>query len=125
MAKSIADLLPSNPITHIYGPKDQEQEELLNNGAILKRSESKFTHKVILRDGRYPTEIKRSLLNYLDNLGDDASVSKGCRRMLQSNYTHTWGVWFYINDPSVVTFINLMDPTIVSNIHTLVSVSNK
>lgn len=116
-------LVPSTCIEKVCGPADAAQEQLLRNGVIIRKLETDYKYKVVLKDGRYSITIKEQILNYLNNLGDEVKVSKGSKKMLDSKYSHIWGVFFYTNDPSLVTFITLIEPTIVAKIHELVQVS--
>lgn len=109
-------------IEAVTGPANEEDVEILNSGAIIRKTDNGYTHKIILRDGRYGAEIKETILQYLDSLQIEvAGIPKGCRGMFtkkQSSYI--WNCYFYTNDPSVTTFLNLIQPGIVSNIHKLV-----
>jgi hypothetical protein len=118
--KEIAQKLKSDCMIAISGPKDKRNEELLNSGHIIRKKETPYRYKIHLRDGRFDPTLKIQLLHYLENLGDEVKISAGVRRMLSSDFSHSWGVWFYATDPSVTTFIHLFDPTWVSNIHELV-----
>jgi hypothetical protein len=124
--KKIATVLkPFLVVTHIYGPADDQSKELLESGVIIRKSPVEYRYKVVCRDGRYPTGTKRQILNYLDGLGDTVKVLKGARKMLNNGFDHSWNVYFYTNDISILTFINLIAPTLVSNIHELVVLPNK
>jgi hypothetical protein len=99
-----------------------EMVPLLQSGAIVTPTPWAYSHKVIVRDGRYPVETKQQLLHYLENLGDTVKLSKTSKDMLNRSYESTWGVFFYTNDPAVVTFIQLINPALISNIHAMVPV---
>jgi hypothetical protein len=109
-----------NYIEEVTYPVSADAIEKLKAGAILRKNAHDYSHKVMLRDGRYELETKQQILNYLDNLGDLVKLSKGSREMLTKNYTSMWGVFFYTNDPSLVTFLSLINPNLVSNIHELI-----
>ena len=120
--QNIAQLLESRDcIQSINGPSDAEAEKLLKTGAILRQSAVDYRYKVIVRDGRYSSQCKQQLLNYLTSLGDEIRLTKGCIEMLNKTYPSMWGIFFYTNDPNLVTFIHLIDPTLISNIHELVN----
>ena len=108
-------------IESVAGPSNEAAAEVLNSGAIIRKTDNGYTHKVILRDGRYGSEIKETILQYLDSLQIDiAGVPKSCRAMFSKSSSYVWNCYFYTNDPSVTTFLNLIQPGIVSNIHELV-----
>jgi len=122
MLKSIASMLENTAcIESINSPKNAEAERLLMSGVIIRRGPIDYKYKVIFRDGRYTSTIKQQVLSYLDNLGDEIKLSKTSRDMLTKTYASMWGVFFYTNDPKLVTFINLIDPKLISNIHLIVN----
>lgn len=104
-------------LTH---PANDQQAETLKSGAIIVKKTQKYAYKVILRDGRYSVETKNQILNYLEGLDELVKLSKGSRDMLCRPFTSMWGVFFYTNDPKVTTFLNLLSPGLVLNIHELI-----
>jgi hypothetical protein len=107
-------------VEKITYPANQQQAELLKSGAILVSKAQNYSHKVILRDGRYSSETKSQILNYLESLDDLVKVSKGTHEMLTKPYASMWGVFFYTNDPKITTFLDLLSPGLVLNIHELI-----
>ena len=108
-------------IETIAGPANEECADILNSGAIIRKTDNGYTHKVILRDGRYGTETKETMLQYLQNLDLAViGIPTSCRNMLTKSTSYLWNCYFFTNDPSVITFLNLISPGIVSNIHELV-----
>jgi hypothetical protein len=97
---------------------------LLQSGAILNRVPTAYNYKVIVGNGRYDIQTKQQLLNYLDNLGDNVKLSKTGREMLERPHTYVWGLFFYVQDISITTFISLINPRLISNIHRMANVSN-
>jgi hypothetical protein len=80
----------------------------------------------LLRDGRYTAETKLQLKKYLENLGDDQiKVSKTGLDMLSRHAGFIWNLYFYTNDLSILTFLNLICPGIVANFHELVVAGDK
>ena len=85
-----------------------------------------YSHKVILRDGKYSQEIKESILNYLESLGDEiVKVPQSLSAILSKSSSYIWNGYFYTNEPNIVSFLNLMDPNLVLNIHELVVLPHK
>lgn len=110
-----------NVIETVAGPANAEAVAVLNSGAIIRKTDNGYSHKIILRDGRYTATVKDSLLQYLSGLGyDTVLVPKSCYLMLGKPSGYIWNCYIYSNDPSIVTFINLIHPGLVSNIHELV-----
>lgn len=108
-------------IESVAGPSNEEAAEVLNSGAIIRKTDNGYRHKIILRDGRYTTEIKESILQYLNQLQlEQVGITTSCREMLTKPNSYLWNCYLYTNDPSITTFLNLISPGIVSNIHELV-----
>jgi hypothetical protein len=108
-------------IESISGPANDKAAEILNSGAIIRKTDNGYTHKVLLRDGRYSVEVKEAILQYLENLTiENAGIPESCRGMFTKSSSYVWNCYFYTNDPGVTTFLNLMSPGIVSNCHELV-----
>jgi len=115
-----------NTFYSISGPKDTAAEALLNRGAILRKKDCGYKYKVICRDGNYGTDIKHNLLNYIKNLDlDTVYMTTGCRRTLENNSSFIWNMYLYTNDISIVSFLNLICPGLVSNYHELVTMADK
>jgi hypothetical protein len=119
--------VPFNTSVEILsGPVDKHAEDILNSGSIIRRVDVGFKYKVILRDGRYDFNIKQSIYKYLENLGpENVKISRTNADMLSKPTTFMWNVYFYVNDLSLLSFVNLISPGIVSNTHELVVLSNK
>jgi hypothetical protein len=113
-------------VAAVAGPKDAAAEAALNSGAIIRRENNGYRYKIILKDGRYTPGIKQSLLQYLENQGtEQVHLSKTAREMLSKTTSFVWNLYFYCNDTSIITFLNLISPGIVSNYHELVVLDNK
>ena len=107
----------------VAGPANDESADLLNSGAIIRKIDNGYSHKVLLRDGRYNADTKASILNYLESLGSDiVKLPQSGRNMLTKSSAYIWNLYFFTNDPSVLTFLNLIYPGLVLNCHELVIV---
>ena len=116
-------------VTHRYavksiaGPASDDTKQLLKQGVIIRKKQFGYQYKIVLRDGRCDIATKLQILNYLESLGpDEAHVSVGVKSALQSKYNGFWGIWFYANDEKVTTFLELIHPGAVLNIHPVVVV---
>lgn len=104
----------------VSGP-EANTEQLLKDGVIIRKKEFGYRYKVVLRDGRCDTTTKRQMLNYIESLGpEESKISTGVKSMLLSHYDGFWNVWFYTNDEKVVTFLELIRPGCILNIHPVV-----
>ena len=113
-------------IESVAGPEDNVAESVLNSGAIIRKNDIGYRYKVVLRDGRYTSDIKNSMLQYLTNLGpEQIQLPKSAVEMLQKHTSYIWNLYFYCNDPEITSFLSLIQPGIVSNCHELVVMPHK
>ena len=113
-------------IESFSGPESAYSENLLNSGAIIRRTDIGYRYKVIIKDGRYSSEVKSQLLSYLKNVGNEqVKLPTTGLEMLSKSTGFIWNLYFYTNDLNVITFINLISPGIVSNSHELVIATHK
>jgi len=111
----------STILLSVSGPADDATQELLKNGVIIRKKEFGYQYKVVLRDGRCDVATKQQILNYLESMGtDEVKVSPGVKRMLDSKYNGFWSIWFYANDTRITTFLELIHPGCILNIHPVV-----
>jgi hypothetical protein len=114
----------SRYITSVTMPIDDDAVKHLNEGAILRKKDYGYKYKVIIRDGKYSSDVKQALLTYLTSL-DETFLTKGCVEQLSKDLNYVWNAFFYTNDPDVIHFVNLIAPNSIANIHELVVVDNK
>jgi hypothetical protein len=109
-------------IVAIGMPESESHAAALLDDKIIYAVDNGFNYKVFLRSGTYPVESQHQLAEYLQTVGPDISISKTTIKHLQNGASYLWGTcFFYTNDPSVVTMVNLICPGIVGKIHELVS----
>lgn len=126
--KIIAARIPDPFLQTLFAiqfPESDDHTRLLKEDKILLKPSSKigYRYKVILRDGEYSADTKKQILAFLSNLGDEAKLSKSTFEMLSKPYNYIWGCFVYVNDPGVLTFLNIISPGLVGKIHELTSVS--
>lgn len=114
-----ATLMNDTALVSISMPRNEAAKEMLRNGVIIKKNAQEFKYKIMFKDGRYSQTAKTQILNYLMSLEDTVKVPLSSQRMLTNTFESCWGVYFYSKDVSIITFIKLIEPTIVSNIHEL------
>ena len=113
-------------IEGVSGPEDANAEAVLNTGAIIRKNDTGYRYKIILKDGRYELDTKQQILNYLLNLGpDEIKMSNTVIHMLSKNTNYIWNLYFYANDPRITSFLELISPGIVSNTHELIVMPHK
>ena len=109
----------------IQVPSSEDSIALLKDGKILTKPSSKiqYKYKIMLRDGNYGAETKQQVLNYINNLDKtDIKVSQGTLHNLARPHGFLWGAFLYVNDTKILTFLNMISPGIVLNIHELAKV---
>jgi len=113
-AQAICD--PNYPNTHIAAisrPHSDVQLNLLKQGYTIKREESDYPYKVMVREGRYTAETKKQLLNYFTNCGDQVKVPPHLNEALTKSFDSIWGSYFYVKDKSLLTMIAMISPTFI------------
>jgi hypothetical protein len=117
---------PARYIESISGPANDQTRDILNTGAIIRKTDLGYKYKILMRDGLYDKQTKEALLNYITNIGvENATMPKGCIKMLTKDTRYIWNLYLYVNDLSVITFLNLIHPSLVLNYHELIVVADK
>lgn len=108
-------------VSVISGPKNTETEHILNSGAIIRKKDNGYKYKVILRDGQLPLATRTSILDYLENLGNElVHIPHSTYVMLRKEHGWIWNCYFFTNDIDILSFLSLISPGLVSNYHSLV-----
>lgn len=105
-------------LVSVHRPIDDNVKTLLDNNAIIFKTNINYKYKFICRDGH--CENKEHIYNYLDELGDQVRVSDTVWMMLEKPSKYIWGVWFYGNEKELSYLLNIIEPNFVSNIHEVV-----
>lgn len=119
--KDIALRFPrnNNHLITVVTPESAEHEEYLRNDCVILAKDNGYTYRVTMRDGNCGIDAKIGLLNYLTALGDQVKLGASVVRQLQEKYGYMWGCYFYTNDPSIITALNIIHPGITGKIHEL------
>ncbi len=109
----------SATVSKIYTPDDSAPA--MSPSIILVKSPPKFKFKVFVANKAYSVEKKIKLLNFLKNYPDDVYIPKGLLDKLESPFPR-WlsGMYYYVNDDKVFTFLTIIDRDFVKKIYTLV-----
>jgi hypothetical protein len=124
--KSIAQELPivyRDNLKKIVCPENDEAIAVLTSNKILVKTVPKYQFKVILRDGQYPADIRKSVLNYINGLDELVRIPASTRRGLSKQGDWLWSGIFYTNDPNVVDFVRLISPNMIGGIYELVCIN--
>lgn len=107
-------------IESISVPSSNESAQILQSGAIIRRNSNGYRYKVLVKDGHYPLTVKESIRQYLQGLGhENVHVPKGLEDQLLKG-SFIWSGYFYVNDPGILSFLQLISPGMVTNFHELV-----
>ena len=105
----------------VSGPEDSKAEIALNSGAILRKKDIGYKYKIIIKDGRYTQDTKKTILNYVLNIGPETvKLPQSGLYMLQKSTGFIWNLYLYSNDLNILTFLNLIQPGMVINYHELI-----
>jgi len=98
---------------------DHNRKQLLDSDAniLILTKPTEFSYKIIFRSGEFYNKL--AVYEYLKNLGDTVAISETVRKRLTSRSQYLYQSWIYTKDISIVTFLELIEPKIVSNILTI------
>lgn len=119
LLKRMAKMDKKNLI-EVHGPRDDDAKQALERGEIIVKRIVDYTHKVQLRElVDISLDEKGNILNFLDNLGAVVKLPRHCRESLGNPYRWIASSYFYTQDDSIVTMLNLIKPGIVKGIFKL------
>ena len=110
-------------LVEIRRPESNEIKTILDNNAILVKTDNGFRYKIICKEGIY--QHKNAIYSLLDRLEDQVKVSKTVWTYLESSSAYLRNIWFYTNDSNIAQLLNIIEPNCVTNIHELVVSPNK
>jgi hypothetical protein len=103
-------------ITSFMCPENEATRKLLLEGYVLRRKEFEWPYRVVIRDGRFSSETKQQMANYLRNLGDEhVRVPEGVWKHLEKG-GWIWGGYIYIKDKNLANMFAMIDPNFVAKI---------
>ena len=94
-------------------PQTTKHLDLLIQGYTISRKPADFPIKVHVREGRYSLQTKGQVLNYLQNMPDEAYLPKHFIESFSKEYESVWNCYFYIKDRSILTMIALISPSLI------------
>ena len=106
----------ANYVSSVTMPNSQEELAILETGKQIVKTTPAYRYKIIFRDGKYDLDSKRSILNYLDGLGDVVKITKHCREELSKGYSTIWDTYIYSNDPKITIFLQIINPRLIRRI---------
>lgn len=115
IAQALSDPNDNTCFESIMMPRDDFSRGLLLDGYVLRKKPIEWTHRIMMRDGRYSMDTKTQLKNYLVNLGDSIKVPKNLWNYLDKG-GWIWGGYVYVKDPTLATLLGMIDPNLVAKI---------
>ena len=120
----IANNDPTQRLLSIYRPANEAALEILDLGQIIMKKPNGYQYRVFFREGKSSDKPLTQVYDYLMSLDDQVLLSPGLKRNLSNPYYWFSGGYFYVNDPSVLTFLNLIAPGLVSGFSKVVHVDS-
>jgi hypothetical protein len=105
--------LDNQHLVAIHAPATEQRLELLKQGYTISRKPADFPIKVHVREGRYNLQTKRQVINYLNNMPDEAYLPKHFVDSFSKDYESVWNCYFYIKDRSILTMLALISPLLI------------
>lgn len=94
------------------------------NGTLLRKRKPKYAYRITLRfpySRTHNSELRNKLADMINNT-DELKMSEGTEKRLRGRWC--WGdMHLYTNDPSYVTFIQLIAPSAVKKISPIVQIT--
>jgi hypothetical protein len=116
----------NSDVKEIHRPANDHAKAILDQGQIVIKKPTDYEYKVVLREsGSISYEVREQVYNYLAGLTDTVKMTKGCKSNLTERHHWFTSTYFYTKDPSVLTFLNLISPDIVSGIFKLSIATDK
>ena len=113
-------------VVEIHRPASESAKAILNQGEIVIKKSTEYEYKVVLREsGTISYEVREQVYNYLAGLTDTVRMTRSCKRNLTERQYWFTSTYFYTKDTSVLTFLNLISPDIVSGIFKLTIATDK
>jgi hypothetical protein len=105
-------------IRKIYRPSNKEAMTKIENNVMFVKK-PKFKFRVMIRSGVYSLEIKKQVLNYLENHKDSIIVTNSIIDNLKINRNTYMAGYFHVNDTDVLLFLKMIVPRFIGKIFQL------
>lgn len=103
-------------IETVYMPESDQTLAVLQQGYTLRTKENQYAYKFVVKEGRYKREIKRQILAYLQNIGEQVQLPDHFVSNMKREYESVWNCYFYSQDKNLSTMLNMMCPTFIARI---------
>jgi hypothetical protein len=116
--QKIAQLLvygDNSHFTSIMLPKDPDALAFLLQGYTIRKKDSEWPFRIVIRDGRYSQETKATLRTYLRNLDTEIKVPPNLWLQLDKP-GWIWGGYVYVRDSNLATMLTMIDGRLVSKV---------
>lgn len=106
-------------LTTIHRPANDKAKLRLEDKVIFV-NKPKHNFKVLVKEHSCPNDTKKQILAYLNNFNNDVTLPFSLERSLKDE-KHNWmrGHYYYVNDLSMLTFLQMISPKFVNKIFKL------
>jgi hypothetical protein len=102
-------------IKKLYLPQDVN----IPRATIIVKRKPEFQYKVYIKYSKYPEETKKQFLAYIQANSSSINAPDGLISRLSNLKSRHIAGFYYINDQSLLLFIQLISPDLVKKIYTL------
>lgn len=117
----VLDAVPGSEkyVSTIEQPASLAIANLLSEGTIYLKSPPKYKYRVTIRSKRYPPDLRKSIVGYIDNHKDEIFLTSNMSWYLREQKSYLLEGYFHVNDLSVLTFLAMIAPSFVSKVNAL------
>lgn len=112
----------SERVMEIHWPGSAKRHEVLSRGEVFMPGITDYEYQVSFRTILLSTTKRSQIYEYLNSLGELVRMTPGLVDSLtKPKWTHSDHMWvyqcyFYTNDTSICTFLNLIEPNLINKI---------
>lgn len=107
-------------IISITGPRNAQEQELLQQNVILVKKPPKYNYRIFLKEKQFNFSARSQLSDYLDQLGDLVKMTDHTKLSLMKPHDWIWGCYFYTNDKGIADMVRLIHPDFIREVSELV-----
>jgi hypothetical protein len=108
----------------IMRPQSEFARKLILDGFVIRKNATEWPYRLVLRDGKYNSELKSQLAALLKNLGDEVKVPTALASQLGKG-GWIWGGYVYFKDPQLSSVFGMMDPRLIGKVEEFRAVSEE
>ena len=107
----------SAALREVFRPQSELAKLTLESNQIVVKKPTEYQYKIFFKENyNIDTEIRASIGQYLENLGDEVKVPQGAKYNFENRRLWFRGCYIYAKDDKILTYLGLMAPGIISQI---------